>query len=277
MYSYTDDSAMVNMNTQPMPVDAAAAFAAAFGIGFDDMATDRSSPLDQRRPQRIITSPKDNGGPFNTDTNAWNPPNNDSLTPPLDAAAALAASFGIGFDFSGYSGEGSGTRTHLTPTTNTEWTEENTPPHSSPAENSPDAISRRQQPSHDGEQPVDAADASAASFGLFFNNEESRDQRLGHVRRLSEVRAEETQEEQASKTVSGKPRKKFKKRSGTTRERTGCLTCRQRRKKCDDNTYPICGHCRRLNLECVREAPRAVYINVGNAAVPAHLDRKSVV
>lgn len=33
-----------------------------------------------------------------------------------------------------------------------------------------------------------------------------------------------------------------------------------RRKKCDDNTYPICGHCRRLNLECVREAPRALNI-----------------
>jgi len=29
-----------------------------------------------------------------------------------------------------------------------------------------------------------------------------------------------------------------------------------RRKKCDLNTYPICGHCQRLNLDCVRESPR---------------------
>lgn len=29
-----------------------------------------------------------------------------------------------------------------------------------------------------------------------------------------------------------------------------------RRKKCDLNTYPICGHCKRLNLDCVRESPR---------------------
>ncbi|KAH7127373.1 pyridoxal phosphate-dependent transferase [Dactylonectria macrodidyma] len=46
-------------------------------------------------------------------------------------------------------------------------------------------------------------------------------------------------------------------REGYTRQRRGCLTCRQRKKKCDQ-IYPVCSHCSRLNLVCKREAPRAV-------------------
>ncbi|KAF2089140.1 hypothetical protein K490DRAFT_37955 [Saccharata proteae CBS 121410] len=45
------------------------------------------------------------------------------------------------------------------------------------------------------------------------------------------------------------------KRTGTTRERTGCVTCRRRKKKCDGG-YPCCNNCRRLNFDCVREDPR---------------------
>ncbi|RMJ15886.1 hypothetical protein CDV36_004458 [Fusarium kuroshium] len=44
-------------------------------------------------------------------------------------------------------------------------------------------------------------------------------------------------------------------RAGYTRQRRGCLTCRQRKKKCDQ-IYPVCTHCSRLNLVCKREAPR---------------------
>jgi transcriptional activator protein UGA3 len=70
--------------------------------------------------------------------------------------------------------------------------------------------------------------------------------------------------------------RKPRRRAGTTRERLGCLTCRirfeslqycqlmrnylmnmSRRKKCDE-LYPICGHCRRLNLVCKREEPRKI-------------------
>ncbi|KAJ5094416.1 hypothetical protein N7456_010277 [Penicillium angulare] len=50
------------------------------------------------------------------------------------------------------------------------------------------------------------------------------------------------------------PRRIIKKR-GTTRERTGCLTCRQRKKRCDLG-YPVCKECVRLNYECKWEAPR---------------------
>ncbi|UKZ57171.1 hypothetical protein TrVGV298_011023 [Trichoderma virens] len=50
------------------------------------------------------------------------------------------------------------------------------------------------------------------------------------------------------------PRKSTKK-GGYTRQRRGCLTCRQRKKKCDQG-LPICGHCSRLNLVCKHEKPR---------------------
>ncbi|EHK21816.1 uncharacterized protein TRIVIDRAFT_127080, partial [Trichoderma virens Gv29-8] len=45
------------------------------------------------------------------------------------------------------------------------------------------------------------------------------------------------------------------KKGGYTRQRRGCLTCRQRKKKCDQG-LPICGHCSRLNLVCKHEKPR---------------------
>ncbi|EFY88799.1 C6 transcription factor OefC [Metarhizium acridum CQMa 102] len=49
--------------------------------------------------------------------------------------------------------------------------------------------------------------------------------------------------------------RKTSKKGGYTRQRRGCLTCRQRKKKCDQG-LPICGHCSRLNLVCARERPR---------------------
>lgn len=47
-----------------------------------------------------------------------------------------------------------------------------------------------------------------------------------------------------------------RKRRGTKHDKTGCLTCRHRRKKCEPNTFPTCGSCVRLNLECIREHPK---------------------
>lgn len=41
-------------------------------------------------------------------------------------------------------------------------------------------------------------------------------------------------------------RKKLK----TTRSRTGCLTCRKRKKKCDELLYPVCQNCECKNLQC---------------------------
>lgn len=38
-------------------------------------------------------------------------------------------------------------------------------------------------------------------------------------------------------------------KSGVTRTRTGCWTCRARRKKCDE-TRPTCLACRALNIQC---------------------------
>ncbi|KAL7941451.1 fungal-specific transcription factor domain-containing protein [Trichoderma barbatum] len=49
--------------------------------------------------------------------------------------------------------------------------------------------------------------------------------------------------------------RKSTKKGGYTRQRRGCLTCRQRKKKCDQG-LPICGHCSRLNLVCKHEKPR---------------------
>ncbi|XPS74024.1 hypothetical protein M3J09_006153 [Ascochyta lentis] len=47
------------------------------------------------------------------------------------------------------------------------------------------------------------------------------------------------------------------KRPGWTRDRTGCLTCRRRKKKCNLQT-PVCSHCYRLNYCCEWEPPRTV-------------------
>ncbi|KAH6962693.1 fungal-specific transcription factor domain-containing protein [Fusarium avenaceum] len=50
----------------------------------------------------------------------------------------------------------------------------------------------------------------------------------------------------------------IKRRKGSKHDKTGCLTCRYRRKKCTQNTFPRCGACIRLNLECVRDAVRRI-------------------
>ncbi|CAK7199699.1 hypothetical protein SEUCBS139899_002382 [Sporothrix eucalyptigena] len=44
-------------------------------------------------------------------------------------------------------------------------------------------------------------------------------------------------------------------RSGP-RSRLGCVTCKQRRVRCDE-AHPVCGHCRRLQLDCWYQAPGA--------------------
>ncbi|KAL1887602.1 hypothetical protein Sste5346_010103 [Sporothrix stenoceras] len=43
-------------------------------------------------------------------------------------------------------------------------------------------------------------------------------------------------------------------RSGP-RSRLGCIKCKQRRVRCDE-ARPVCGHCRRLQLECRYQAPK---------------------
>lgn len=50
---------------------------------------------------------------------------------------------------------------------------------------------------------------------------------------------------------SSKPRQ----RKFAPRSRQGCLTCRQRRKRCD-NQSPQCANCTRLNLTCAWQPPR---------------------
>ncbi|KKY19951.1 putative c6 transcription factor [Diplodia seriata] len=60
-------------------------------------------------------------------------------------------------------------------------------------------------------------------------------------------------------------KRRIRKRTGTTRERTGCVTCRRRKKKCT-NEYPVCDHCRRLNFECIREEPRQAVVGNGKPA-----------
>ncbi|KAK1256355.1 hypothetical protein MKX07_008614 [Trichoderma sp. CBMAI-0711] len=55
--------------------------------------------------------------------------------------------------------------------------------------------------------------------------------------------------------VAQQQQRKSSKKGGYTRQRRGCLTCRQRKKKCDQG-LPICGHCSRLNLVCKHEKPR---------------------
>lgn len=42
-----------------------------------------------------------------------------------------------------------------------------------------------------------------------------------------------------------------------------------RRKKCDES-YPICGHCDRLNLVCAREEPRALSLDIFQEVENSH-------
>lgn len=90
------------------------------------------------------------------------------------------------------------------------------------------------------------------------------------------------------------PEKTVQRRKGSKHDKTGCLTCRyrsvyspklpfffrppstgqsfgnifsrywthanlaNRRKKCVENTFPVCGACLRLNLECIRDPIRRI-------------------
>ncbi|EWG35868.1 hypothetical protein FVEG_00066 [Fusarium verticillioides 7600] len=56
---------------------------------------------------------------------------------------------------------------------------------------------------------------------------------------------------------SSAPPTKKRTKKPFTRQQHGCLTCRQRRKKCDTR-MPVCGDCTRLNLVCEYQAPRRV-------------------
>jgi hypothetical protein len=48
--------------------------------------------------------------------------------------------------------------------------------------------------------------------------------------------------------------KKIRSRNAIRRTRTGCQTCRKRRKGCDE-ARPACNTCKRLNLECTYDMP----------------------
>ena len=267
MYSYAGNET-TNMDCTPIPVDAAAALAAAFGIGFDDMANDRSSPLDpvSKAPTAPPTGPP--AEPVPTWQNQNTHSENDHDAQPLGAATALGASFCNGFDFAGLSGEGFGMSTPMGRNAEPQpWQMNDTTIRSSSPSQSPELAHQIYGHIQVSEPPHDTAPVGG-TVGLRYDGEESRDWRPSNVtaRIEANMNEEAIAEDKTSKAKEGRTRKKFKKRTGTTRERTGCLTCRQRRKKCDNNTYPICGHCRRLNLECVREAPRTIHISVGNTA-----------
>ncbi|PTB70912.1 hypothetical protein BBK36DRAFT_1175966 [Trichoderma citrinoviride] len=67
----------------------------------------------------------------------------------------------------------------------------------------------------------------------------------------------------SSPTATPQPQqRRSAKKGGYTRQRRGCLTCRQRKKKCDQG-LPICGHCSRLNLVCKHEKPRQLSSSAG--------------
>lgn len=45
-----------------------------------------------------------------------------------------------------------------------------------------------------------------------------------------------------------------------TRSRTGCLTCRLRKVKCDESSYPVCSNCKHKDLPCSWPASKkAIY------------------
>jgi hypothetical protein len=48
--------------------------------------------------------------------------------------------------------------------------------------------------------------------------------------------------------------KRIRLRPTAARTRTGCQTCRERRKGCD-NARPVCGACKRLDLKCSFDVP----------------------
>ncbi len=220
----------------PLPVDAAAALAAAFGIGFNDMSRDGSS-LDlypdstQPATENALQDDVENGG-FEQGGSGEKAREYGNTTPPLDAAAALAASFGIGFDFDGSSGSGQGVSTAMVTSQPEEVisTEQPRLSYNSSWE-SPERLIPNRTEDVTAAPPVDAAAALAASFGIGFDDATDWGRRMGNGksdgRRASTTVGTEVRMEPA-KANEGKPRKRFKKRTGTTRERIGCLTCRQR-------------------------------------------------
>ncbi|RHZ50734.1 Zn(II)2Cys6 transcription factor [Aspergillus thermomutatus] len=60
--------------------------------------------------------------------------------------------------------------------------------------------------------------------------------------------------------------KPVRKRNVVSRGRTGCLTCRRRRLKCDE-TKPGCNNCRRINLPCEGYAQRITFKDQTNLIV----------
>ncbi|KAK6200086.1 uncharacterized protein RJT21DRAFT_120987 [Scheffersomyces amazonensis] len=49
-----------------------------------------------------------------------------------------------------------------------------------------------------------------------------------------------------------------------SRSRTGCYTCRRRKKKCDESSYPICNNCESKKLQCVwPDATKELYKKLG--------------
>ncbi|KFY47087.1 hypothetical protein V494_00176 [Pseudogymnoascus sp. VKM F-4513 (FW-928)] len=67
----------------------------------------------------------------------------------------------------------------------------------------------------------------------------------GHVRSLNGPRRPQRGTTNASRPRIG--------RSGP-RSRAGCMICKQRRVRCDE-LHPVCGHCSRLQLDCVYKPP----------------------
>ncbi|KAH7408763.1 fungal-specific transcription factor domain-containing protein [Phaeosphaeria sp. MPI-PUGE-AT-0046c] len=61
---------------------------------------------------------------------------------------------------------------------------------------------------------------------------------------------------------------KPRQRKFAPRSRTGCLTCRSRRKRCD-NQHPQCNNCTRLNLACEWQPQRKVVADVSASPVPS--------
>ncbi|KAF2845549.1 putative Zn(II)2Cys6 transcription factor-like protein [Plenodomus tracheiphilus IPT5] len=61
---------------------------------------------------------------------------------------------------------------------------------------------------------------------------------------------------------------KPRQRKFAPRSRQGCLTCRQRRKRCD-NQQPQCNNCTRLNLTCAWQAPRTLVAEPSSPPSPA--------
>ncbi|KAK1968951.1 hypothetical protein LY78DRAFT_603537 [Colletotrichum sublineola] len=84
--------------------------------------------------------------------------------------------------------------------------------------------------------------------------------RLRPTRQISSsgVMCAYSMEGQAQNAVLAATQSKTRRRKGSKHDKTGCLTCRYRRKKCVENTFPTCGSCARLNLKCVRSSARDI-------------------